>query len=298
MFLKKLLTEKMIAFVTAIITLVTTIIGLFAVGEIKNVVNTTEKNNYIANNDMIIINVNNFYTDDKSVAEELRNAQNAFLVGEYSYAIEIYKKYKDYNAIAALNLGYMYSTGTGCVSNFDDACKYYLKAYELGLVKGLENLLAMNFLNPQSVDKTLEMFVYGVENNNSLAQKYSAFVMTDKLYSNVNDIVLQNAKMFLDLSVAEQRHLLSNQIVETNHTTEFFEKNTIPSDTVFKKYELIYQDLQKYTVGTVSKLEKNNNEWMEIDVPIYDYAEYNLYLVSNYTYKYADIVFSEIFYEV
>ena len=295
--LKNILSEKKIALATAIVTFFFVFVGLFAVDGIEKVISITGKNNIFAN-DIISTTINNYYTDDKSVAEELRNAQNAFLVGEYSYAIEIYQKYKNENAVAALNLGYMYSTGTGCVSDFDEACKYYIKSYELGLDSGLENLMALNFLHPQSVDKTLEMFKYGIENKSPTAQKYSAFLMTEKVYSNINDIVSQKSKEFENLSITKQKQLLSNQVTEANHTTEFFKNDTIPSNTEFRQYKLIYQDLQKYTAGTVTKLENDNGKWIEVNVPVYDFAEYNLYLVGNYTYKYADIIFSENFYEV
>ena len=280
----------------ACITLLTAIIGVFAVDAVKDVFNSNVDGDInVAKDNAIVIDVTNYYTKEKNVAEELQNAQNAYAIGEYSYAVEIYKKYKDTNPVAALNLGYLTSNGLGVKQSYEQASQYYLNAYNMKLNNGLDNYLFLKFCKPQNVEDTLSALLYGIDEENEKATIYAAYLQTNKLYSNAR-LIKDQAQTFKSLNHEKQIDLLTNQIIKINEYSESFVEGYTPKNTEFKEYVNTNKTYtHKFVADTLTELKKINGKWIEIKTPVYDYELRYLFLIKCKGFNYAEQCFTETF---
>lgn len=301
--IKRLFTEKNISFLAACITLATAIIGVLAVDAARNVFNgdligSNGGDVNVAKDNAIIMEVTNYYTKDKSVAEELQNAQNAYAAGEYSYAVEIYKKYKDINPVAALNLGYLTSNGLGVQQSYDQAGQHYLNAYNMKLSKGLDNYLFIKLCKPNSLEDTLNALLYGISEGNEKAIMYAVYLQTDKLYTNA-ELIRDQASQFVDLNHQQQLDLLANKITDTDVYVESFAFENIPTNTDYKEYtDMDRSFTHRFVADKLTELTKINGQWIEVENPVYSFEVRNLFLVKCKGFNFAEQTFAETFFAV
>lgn len=296
--IKCLFTEKKISFAAACITFVTAIIGAFTVGAVSNVFNSDGGNINIAKDNAIIMEISNYYTEEKSVAEELQNAQNAYAAGEYSYAVEVYKKYKSVNPVAALNLGYLTSKGLGVQQSYDQACQYYLDAYNMKLSKGLDNYLFIKLCKPKSLEDTLNALLYGINEDNAKAIMYAVYLQTDKLYTNA-ELIKDQANQFVNLDHQQQLDLLANKITDTDVYVESFAFENLPTNTDFKEYtDMDRSFTHRFVADKLTELTKINGQWIEVENPVYSFEVRNLFLVKCKGFNFAEQTFAETFFAV
>lgn len=245
-----------------------------------------------------VININLNTDKPLSTNAALVQAQEYFYSEKYPDALALYQEFYQESKVAAINLGYMYSKGLGCDRDFDLACKYYKHAYALGAKEGLENYLAINFLSPNDLETTLGALMYGVEEKHSSAIKYAAFLQSDELFAVSNEQVLQIAKEFFDKSNYTQLKILESKKIETSQQTELFGQDIIPANTEFKEYILIGPSSKRFISRYITELEKLDGNWIETEVPVYDFTTYNRYTVKGFDFQYADFVFSESYYKI
>jgi len=265
-------------FKTALIALATSIISVFATASVIN----------------LNINTDIPLTVNKALVE----AQDMYYSEKYTEALSLYQEFAKESGVASLNLGYMYSKGLGCKSDFKMACHYYKQAYSLGMEEGLDNYLAINFLYPNSFEDTLEALKYGVENNHMSAIKYAAFLETDMIFVTVNDEVCRSATSFLKQSLYSQLKVLETKNVETSSVIECIEVGSTPKNTEFKEYTYIEDTIKGYVSHYTTVLVKYNGQFVETIEAVHDIKMYNLYRVKNMNFECVEYLFSEDFYKI
>lgn len=244
------------------------------------------------------ININ-LNTDKPLTANAaLVQAQDYFYSEKYYDALALYQEFSQDSKVAATNLGYMYSKGLGCDEDFKLACKYYKQAYALGAEEGLNNYLAINFLSPFNLETTVEALKYGVAKKHSSAVKYAAFLQSGELYTVSNEQVLKIATQFFDNSSYEQLKILESKKIETSQQTELFAQDVTPENSEFKEYVLIGPSTRRFISRYITELEKLDGNWIETEVPVYDFTIYNQYNVKGFDFQYAVFIFSENYYKI
>ena len=245
---------------------------------------------------VINININSERPLTPNVA--LVKAQDYFYSEKYNDALSLYQEFAQDSKVAATNLGYMYSKGLGCTKDYELACKYYKQAYDLGANEGLDNYLAINFLYPMSLESTLDALKFGVDNNHSSAIKYAAFLQSDDLFTVSNEPVQQIAKQFFENSTYEQLKTLESKKTETSQQTELFEQGVEPENSEFREYVLIGPSAKRFISKYITAIKEIEGDWMQTEVPIYDFKIYNRYTVKGFDFQYADYLFSEKYYKI
>ncbi|MBQ8794851.1 MAG: SEL1-like repeat protein [Clostridia bacterium] len=266
--------------ITGLVALVTAIVSVFATATIININIGTENRPSTTN-------------------EALVQAQDYYYSEKYYDALALYQEFANDSEIASINLGYMYSKGLGCTRDYELACDYYKKAYVLGSDEGLENYLAINFLSPNDIESCLIALEYGVEEGNSSAIKYAAFLHTGELFAVSDDTVKNYAEQFLDNDVYHQKEILSSKIVETSQQTRLLEQNYVPKNTEFEEYVLVGTIAKKYVSRYVTKLEQiDDHTYLQVEVPVYSLVIYDNYTIKGLSFEYSDFVFSEKYYKI
>lgn len=244
------------------------------------------------------ININLNTNKPLTANAALVQAQDYFYSEKYYDALALYQEFSQDSKVAATNLGYMYSKGLGCDKDFKLACEYYKQAYTLGAEEGLDNYLAINFLSPVNLETTVEALKYGVNEKHSSAIKYAAFLQSGELFTVSNEQVLQIARQFFENSSYEQLKILESKKIETSQETELFAQDVMPENSEFKEYVLIGPSARRFISRYITKLEKLDGNWIETEVPVYDFTTYNRYSVKSFDFQYADFIFSENYFKI
>lgn len=265
-------------FKTALIALATSIISVFATASVIN----------------LNINTDIPLTVNKALVE----AQDMYYSEKYTEALSLYQEFAKESGVASLNLGYMYSKGLGCKSDFKMACHYYKQAYSLGMEEGLDNYLAVNLLYPNSYEDTLEALRFGVEKNHTLAIRYVAFLESDMLFTSVNDNVYEYARTFLKQSLYNQLEMLEEKSVEISQKIEYIEKGNVVENSDFKKYSHLNETIKGYISHYTTEIVSIDGRWVETIVPVHDIKMYDLYSVEGMNFECAEYLFSEEFYKI
>lgn len=271
----------------SVIANIATILGLIiGVSLFVNISNNITNHNSVQNNIDLV-------GQNKSMEEEIIDAQTYFKGGQYETAKNIYTKWKNSSDIAKVNLGFMYSNGYGAEVNLQEASKYYSQAYYQGNETALTNYLYINLFKPTSYEQTISALRLGYNANNEESIKFLAMLISGELSSKYSDRLKNIASEFWDLSFNEQKALLSNHTISSKEYILKPDNEKIPKDTDFKTYKdvdgLISKGINCYI--EVYKQETQSFIW----VPVYDVNDY--YIAESFRFVYADLLFSEVFIE-
>lgn len=243
-------------------------------------------------------NITNNYREELSLEKKLVDAQNYYLDGYYIKAYEAYEEMHNESAVASLNLGYLYSKGLGCKSDFSLACRYYKQAHKKGLEEGLINYIAINLITPNSFEETISALLYGYENDNHVAIHYLSYFETGKMYGELYDCCRENAKNFIARDIYDQIEKIKDKLSLENAEMIRIEDENIPKNTDFKTYTK-YDDLLEL-VGNKSiqiPIEENGRILRELKhVNAYKTSPY--YIISYYRFDFADYFAEESYYKI
>lgn len=230
-----------------LIAVVTMITAIYSAGALLKINNQTQKGIINAGDDNTInytINISDYFAKTKNEAEEMIMAQEKFYSQDYHAAFQIYAKYCDSNALACINLGYLYSKGLGVESDRKQAMHYYKKSYEtFEMDEGLNNYLAMVFVTPTDINEILDAIDYAYRTNDDNSMRFIASLETMFLGLD-SENTYSNAAKFMNYTTEEKRERIlsmlkpyySNSIVINQS-----ENTMVQSD--FSEYTLVKQGL-------------------------------------------------------
>lgn len=277
------LITKWASFIASIVTILGIFIGTNYINNIANNIAATFTNN---------VNVN---TEQKTMAEELYDAQNYVEQGMYESAMSIYQKWKNSSAEANINIGYLYSNGLGTEKDTEIAGMYYKIAYNMGEQQGLVNYLSINLAKPTSYAQTITALRCGYEENNEETIRFLDLLMTGKMSPDSSEELKKSAGKFWTLSEYEQKEKLDNYTLETNEYIEQLKDDKVPENTDFITYQLTTINGNEYLYKCIAGyVEVYDNETKEFYwEPVYDIKNY--YSKHSKYFIYADLLFEEKF---
>lgn len=163
---------------------------------------------------------------------------NIYKNERYEEAFEEYIKcIEEDNAIAHLNIGYLYSHGLGCITDFEQAQHHYKEAIKLGKKKeGFDNYMALNLVRPIKMENTIAALQYGyeIEDRNTIC--YLSYLQTGIMYANFENNCEENARIFMQKIKSNQDLDLEKRLVIESVEINEIDRRYILSDTIFKKY--------------------------------------------------------------
>lgn len=239
-----------------------------------------------------------YYTENKTLAYKLYEAQTYYEAGNYSQAIAIYSNYADESAIACLNLGYMYSNGLGVNFNYKTACTYYQEAYEKGLAMGMSNYIALNLQRPQSYSDVTNALTYGINRGYVKAMLFATYFETGKMYADYSKEVFEHAVDFINRPQYEQDVKMKDKIYIYEVGLEKTYSESIPISTDFIKYNKTdIESVQPKDLKLVSALEfVEDGEYREEYVPVVDLDIIFYYQIYKYSFHCSRDLLEESFY--
>lgn len=275
--------------IIGLIGLAIAILGIFTVASVINI--NTENS--------VIAEVCNIYgTENRTLAGNLYTAQTYYDAEKYTQAIEIYAEHSGESAVACINLGYLYSKGLGVNKNFDTACTYYKKAYEMGLEEGMYNYIALNLQNPNSYKDVSKALKFGIEHGYVKAMLFAAYFEKGTMYADYSKEVFEYAVDFINRPQYEQDVKMKEKIYLYEVFIEKTFSETTPKSTEFVEYKMT--DIKSYQpkdLKLISVLDfVDEEEYRETDVPIVDFDEVYYYSVYKYHFHCSEELLDESFY--
>ena len=213
---KSRLVLEIIKLIIAVITMIT---AIYSAGSFLKINNQTQQGLINAGDESTInysVSISDYFAETKTEAEEIIVAQDNFFSQDYHEAYKIYAKYCKTNAIACINLGYLYSKGLGVECDRKLAMQYYLQAYEVfNMSEGLSNYSALNFVMPSDIDGVLDAIQYIYKTGNSDSMKFIASLETK--YLNLDsENTEKNASKFMSRTSEEKKNRIMSLLKPYN----------------------------------------------------------------------------------
>lgn len=245
--------------------------------------------------------INNNYGEKLTITQRLQNALNYYRNEQYELAFTEYIKCLEddsNNAIANLNIGYLYSHGLGCSFDYNQACHYYEIAIRQGMKKeGIKNYLALNLTRPNNFESTIKALKCGYEEDDENTIRYLSYLENGTMYAKFEKNCRENAKLFIQKDIDNQTSNLENNLVVGSVEIKEIESRQVPNDTVFRTYTKYINEWTKIGTTTIRSLIEENGEYKEILRNVSKIGDIDYYIITNYKFMFSDNLFSETFYE-
>lgn len=262
-----------VAIITAALTLIGIVVGIF----ISSANNNSVNNININKDESVHISSETNTSINSEIDEQIFKGQFYFDRHDYATSMEWYERAAnnkgntEKRALALNNIAYMFSLGLGVEPNSEQAIKFYTDACGLNYPMAIKNLAALYMKNPYTAG-TFDAFLNSLKSAYNIGdeqtKKFVAIILSedDKGDQGMDNFAVSElSKKFFCMSADQQKEALQDKSVWSYERTIESEYTIGEYVTNFEK--VVYRDLS---------LQYSSDEPYSAPTCVYNYKQYHL----------------------